>query len=727
MSTSHAEETHSILVKPLPKYMAVMSRDGIEAAVPVVKETGQNITWTTDPSIELPIKLSVDPSCMSSRPPITLIDQFAATVKQYGSNTALAIKRNGVYKKWLWDQYFTDVTRFAQAAIVTGLQPHQCVSIMGFNSPEWVIADIGTIFAGGMAAGIYTTNGTDATWYIAHHSESVIAVVEDATQTEKFVSVQSKLPHLRCIVQWSGDILPQHKATGIVVTWEEFLSRGDGGHDGAAENSAEELTAVLRQRLEKQRPGHCCSLIYTSGTTGNPKAVMLSHDNCTWTAAAALSEISITAQDAFVSYLPLSHVAAQLLDIHIPMLTGASVTFAQPDALKGSLVETLQEVRPTVFFGVPRVWEKIQERMQAVGASNGMIKQYIGAWAKNIGLSGNQIKLDNLFKPEYLHQSPPWGWFLADRVVFSNVKLALGLDRTRLRATAAAPISKETLDYFSSLDLPILSIYGLSESTGPATINLPHRQKAYTVGSLFPGAYLKLAQTDQNGQGEICLWGRHIFMGYLKDETNTRAALSLDGFLHTGDLGNVDEFGFLSITGRLKELLITAGGENVAPVPIEDAIKAELPMLSNVMVIGDQRKYLTCLLALKTDEIDGIPNDTISDVGHIALSEAGIHNVPKKITVQELLQNTTLRNALINTISQGIARANKNAVSQAQIVQKFTILVRDFSQATGELTPTLKLKRKVVHDMHQERIDDMYQDNGGYPIKAVHATAAAKL
>ena len=538
---------------------------------------------------------------------------------------------------------------------------------------------------GGMAAGIYTTNNAEATWYVANHSDSAIAVAEDTLQVEKFVSTKARLPHLRYIVQYTGTVSPAHREAGV-VSWKDFLLLGDTVDDTA-----------LIERKAYQKPGHCCMLIYTSGTTGNPKAVMLSHDNLTWTASAALNVLDLHSSDRIVSYLPLSHVAAQLIDIHLPMYCGASVSFARPDALKGTLVDTLVEVRPTIFFGVPRVWEKIEEKMKLIGASNGVVKQALGSWAKRVGLSGSMARITG--------DALPWGWTLAEKVVFNNIKKALGLDQCRLRATAAAPIARETLEYLMSLDLPLLEIYGMSESTGPHTINFPHRQRMFSVGMPFDGAYHKLEHPDKDGNGEICMWGRHVFMGYMKNEEETRKTISPEGFLHTGDLGKVDENGFLFITGRIKELIITAGGENVAPVLIEDNIKAELPLISNAMVIGDKRKFLSAILTLKSDmDAEGNPTDKLSESAVQWLNANGVQCTYGQASVRETLKNEQV----LKLVQEGIDRANKLAISAAQRINKWSIIPTDFSLASGELTPTLKLKRRVVLDNYADLIASFY-------------------
>jgi len=426
---------------------------------------------------------------------------------------------------------------------------------------------------------------------------------------------------------------------------------------------------------------------------------MISHDNATWTSQAVINMLDMNENDSIISYLPLSHVAAQMIDIYGPMSTGLSVWFAQPDALKGSLGQTLKEIKPTAFLGVPRVWEKIYEKMQEVGKQTTGLKKIIGDWAKNKGLDGG-YKLQR-------GEDVPWGWWLANTLVFENVKKALGLENTRLCATAAAPIAKETLDYFLSLNIPIYEIYGMSESTGPQTVNRPSAHKTGTAGPAIPGCEMKIHDPDKDGNGEICFRGRHIFMGYLKNDKDTSETIDEEGWLHSGDIGRIDKEGYLSITGRIKELLITAGGENVPPVLIEDEIRSELGhVISNVMVIGDRKKFLSCVVTLKTtskpDPKSGeYPfTNTLVPVAVTAFQSTG----SKASTVDEAINDPKVREYIEN----GIKRANKRAASNAQVIQKFEIIKDDFTIEGNELTPTLKLKRRIVLEKYKDIIEKMY-------------------
>jgi long-chain-fatty-acid--CoA ligase ACSBG len=645
---------------------------------------GKGKLWITDPRDDLEIRMGKEG--VSAIAPKTVMEVFKTTVDKVGRKPALRIKRNNNWVEWTWKQYYDEVLQFGRALIHVGLQPRQCISILGFNSPEWFIADLGAIAAGGIAAGIYTTNGPDACKYILEHSESVVVVVENEHQLNKILAIRPGLPFLKAIVQWSGDV---PKVEGV-FSWKDFMD--------LANNVPNE---EIERRIQEQKPTQCCTLIYTSGTTGPPKAVMISHDNLMFTASSGIEMQKFTPNEVMISYLPLSHIAAQIVDIHGPLMLGCTIHFAQPDALKGSLSVTLKEVRPTAFLAVPRVWEKIQEKMREVGRNSSGLKLAIASWAKAVGLEGAYAKQNR--------RSTPWGWWVASKVVFKPVSNALGFDRCRFAVSSAAPISRDTLEYFFSLNIPVLEVYGMSECTGPETANLTDAFKIGSAGRPLPGTELKIDKPDSEGNGEICWRGRNVFMGYMKNDAATAETVDEEGYLHSGDIGKIDEDGFLWITGRIKELIITAGGENIPPVLIEDELKNELgSVIANVMVIGDRRKFLSCLFTIRaapkkelvdgqypfTNEIHPDARRVLEEIGSEAVAIEDAKKCPK---LQKWLEN-------------GMNRFNKRATSNAQQVRKFLIADEDFAIENDLLTPTMKLKRRIVLQRYGPAIDKMYEE-----------------
>ncbi|XP_046571351.1 long-chain-fatty-acid--CoA ligase ACSBG2-like isoform X3 [Haliotis rubra] len=643
-----------------------------------------------------PVRLRMSERGPGAVKPITVPTLLRQVAQKVPNNVALAVKRNGQWVKWTYSQYYATVCRTAKAFIKLGLEPCSGVGIIGFNSPEWFFADLGAIFAGGLATGIYTTNTPEACQFVASNAKINIIVAENNMQLEKFIKIKDQLPHLKAIIQYSGEIA--HRES-FVYSWEDFVKLGDDVPD-----------SQLEDRLKDVAPNKCCTLIYTSGTTGNPKGVMLSHDNVTWTAKATGDANKLRfGEEISVSYLPLSHVAAQVLDIYLPISFGGTVNFAGPDALKGTLGQTLKEIRPTSFFGVPRVWEKMMERMLAIGKETTGLKKKISTWAKGVGLKGN-YNLQNGFSKRgksCKRAGLPFGFGIANALVFSKVRAALGFDRCRFFISGAAPITRDTLEYFLSLNIPIAEVYGMSESSGPHTFGRDGAEnRIMSVGFEFGGIQTKLANIDSDGNGEICMFGRDVLMGYLENEEKTKETMDEEGWLHSGDIGKKDKDGFLFITGRIKEIIITAGGENIAPVPIEDVVKECIPAISNCMLIGDKKKFLALLITLKTE----VDPDTLEP--QVQLTAPAMEwcraQGSTATTVSDILDRPDT--AVLKAVQAGIDKANSRAVSRAAKIQKWSILPKDFSIPGGELGPTLKLRRPIVAKMYLKTIDAFYAE-----------------
>uniref|UniRef100_A0A6Q2X3L4 Long-chain-fatty-acid--CoA ligase ACSBG2 n=1 Tax=Esox lucius TaxID=8010 RepID=A0A6Q2X3L4_ESOLU len=640
--------------------------------------------WTSRGDGE--VKLRMGDSGIAAEPPLTVDQMFKSAVERFGRYTALGWREGEQTKTLSYKEYYQACRTAAKSFLKLGLERYHGVGILGFNSAEWFISDIAAILAGGFAVGIYTTNSPEACQYVAENCKANIIVVENQKQLQKILQIQDKLPHLKAIIQYK-DALKEKRPN--LYTWADFMELG-----------RDESDTQLDGIIATQKPNQCCTLIYTSGTTGQPKGVMLSHDNLTWTALSVGCHVRLTeatkSQEIVVSYLPLSHIAAQMVDIWVTMKVGGATYFAQPDALKGTLVNTMREVRPTAFMGVPRVWEKMQEKMKSTGAKSSTVRRKVAVWAKGVGLQTNLRKMNQT----------PVNYRLAKKLVFTKVRKALGLDRCTKCYTGAAPITKDTLEFFLSLDIPLYELYGMSESTGPHTISQSEAFRLTSCGKVIPGCETKIHSPDEEGNGEICFWGRHVFMGYLNMADKTKDALDDEGWLHSGDLGKHDENGFLFITGRIKELIITAGGENIPPVPIEDAVKEALPLVSNAMLIGDKRKFLAMLLTIKcqVNGDTGAPEDELTPEAIELCRKLG----SSATRVSEIAGG---RDRVIHAaIQDGINRVNENATSNAQRIQKWTILGQDFSIFGGELGPTMKLKRPVVMKMYKEQIEHFYKE-----------------
>jgi long-chain acyl-CoA synthetase len=561
------------------------------------------------------------------------------------SSIAYQAKVGGQWQGTTWNTFVGEVRTAARALMSLGFPRGGKVAILGFNRPEWVILDHAAMMAGGAAAGIYTTCSAEEVQYIVHHSEAHVVLVENASQLAKIEAKRAELPLCKWVVLMRGT-----PARGeSVLTWEDFLARASDTPESA-----------LDERIDAIEQADLATLIYTSGTTGPPKGVMLSHENLAWTARMMMEVGDGSAEDVSLSYLPLSHIAEQMASILMPATAGSTVYFAE--SLE-KLADNLKECRPTVFFGVPRVWEKFHAALSSKLDEITGVKRRLVQWARSVSSMVHRFRDRGERVPRGLEIQ----YRLADKLVLGKLKAALGFDRARTLISGAAPIAPDVLEFFASLDLPIREIYGQSEDCGPTSFNLPGKTKLGTVGVPMPGLECKIAD-----DGEILVRGPNVFLGYYKDPDATAESLE-DGWLRSGDLGTFDKDGFLSITGRKKEIIITAGGKNIAPKNIEAAMK-QCPLVGECVVIGDRRKYLTALI-------------TLSEAGAQVEDEGEL-----RATIQ----------AQLDQVNQTLARVEQ--------IKKFTILPRPFGIDTGELTPTLKIKRKVVAEMYAREIETLYTD-----------------
>lgn len=564
---------------------------------------------------------------------------YYITTKYQNTNALVSNKGDHITYKMYGDL----VQQFGSSLITKwGISKGDRVGIIGFNSPLWMVAHLGTMCAGGVSVGIYPTNSKESCSYIMNHSSVKVLVVENEKQLMKFLDGNTNLlnyDNLRVVVSYGGKISQEIKDINkilIIDDWSKFVDL--------------DISPELTDRRNNINPSDPATFIYTSGTTGVQKAVIVSHHNIVSIIKSFVDRLRDQNElglnqgcERIISYLPLNHIAAQMFDIYMAITGAMTVYFADPDALQGSLGKTILKVKPTMFIGVPRVWEKMEEKIKE--------------------------ELNNL----------PW-WkktivnILTEHVpnIKNNFILGkLGLDQCKYQVTAAAPISQETKDFFINLDFRLYDLYGMSETTGPVTMNLPDSYNDKSVGKVLNNLNIKIGEDGLiNQEGEIMIKGNTVFAGYFDLPEQTQEVFTHDKWMKTGDLGKIDHRGFLYLTGRSKELLITAGGENVPPVPIEDSIKKHMSFVSDVMVIGDKRKFLSALLTIKSSDNN----------------------------------NTDIK----NLIDQHMVLVNKDCISSAQQIKKWIIVPNVFTVDTGELTPTMKLRRKFISDKYNKEIDEMY-------------------
>jgi len=586
--------------------------------------------------------------------PDTVVQLFQAAVESHRDRPAMRVRRGDSVETTTWARYGAAVRQAARGLVGLGVAPGDGVVILASNRPEWFVVNLAAMAAGALPAGIYATSTSEQCRYITDHAGATVAVVETREHLERFLEVRPALPRLRTIVALEDDAAGEG-----VLSWASLLEKGAMIDEEA-----------LVGRVAAIRPEHPCTLIYTSGTTGPPKAVALTHRNVTWIASSVPTLFGVGPDDRLISYLPLSHIAEQAVSLYLSMTSGACVHFVPRFE---RLAEELAAVRPDVFLGVPRVWEKIQAGIEARAAGGSPLQRRVAAWARRVGLAAGYARQQG--------RRVPWGYPLAKRLVFSKVRRALGLDAARLCVVSAAPIARETLEFFLSLDIPILEIYGMSECTGPATASLPGAYRTGTAGRAWPGSEIRIAE-----DGEVLIRGPHVFHGYYRDDEATRQAVDANGWLHSGDLGALDEDGYLRITDRKKELIITAGGKNIAPQVVEGRLK-QIPVVSQAVAYGDRRPYLVALLTLDPARV---------------VAEAARAGSPARTPADAALCPVFRRavEAAIQGVNQGLARHEQ--------IKRFAILPRELRVDEDELTATLKLKRRVIHERYRDVIESLY-------------------
>ncbi len=567
---------------------------------------------------------------------------------------AYYVKEGGRWKPSNWRTYADEVRAAGRSLMSLGVASKGAVAILGFNRPEWVIFNLGAMSIGAYAAGVYTTCSPQEIQYIVDHAEASVMLVENKHQAEKVAAQREILPHLMHVVAMkdAGDLGKD------VMSWEDFM---DLGKDVASADFDEALQAL--------EPDGLATLIYTSGTTGPPKGVMLTHENLAWTASQLSSTMDSRVGDCVLSFLPLSHIAEQMVTIHGPITFGGAAYYAE--SLE-AVPDNLKEVQPTIFFAVPRLWEKFHAKLSSKLSEATGVKEHLVTWVRGVCTQVSDHRNRGKALPFALEMQ----YKLAQKLVLDKLKPALGLSRARFCVSGAAPISREILEFFASLDIVVHEVYGQSEDTGPTTLNINGRTKLGSVGPALPGVEVKIAE-----DGEILVRGKNVCAGYFKDEAATQETFK-DGWLHSGDLGEFDSQGFLNITGRKKDIIITAGGKNVAPKNIEASLK-DNRIINEAVVIGDRRKYLTAL---------------------VTLDEEAVEEFLKASKKSEELPDDP---AIVAEVKSAFEKTN-STLAQVETIKKWTILPRNLSVENGELTPTLKVKRNKVNENFSAEIESMY-------------------
>jgi long-chain acyl-CoA synthetase len=584
----------------------------------------------------------------------TIADLLPNAVQRFGRNPAVMFKDEG--GKWVTRSYSEvadTVRRLSLGLVELGVEKGDRVSILANTRPEWTYFDFAALTAGAVVAPIYQTNSPEECQYVLTDADAKVVVVEDEEQMEKIRKVRGDCPKLEHVIRMTGSS-------------EDAISMPDLEARGAERDESE-----WEQRWRSVTPDDICTFIYTSGTTGPPKGCVISHGNYR-AMLDMVNEVSVIEEEELTYlFLPLAHSFAVLIQFGSFDL-GATLAYWERDPLK--IAANLQEVRPTYFPSVPRIFEKIYTAATAKAESAGGLTKLIFDWAVRVGKKVRALERQGRQPGPLLRLQ----YAIADRRVLSKIRDLFG-GRLRLAVSGAAPINPEILRFFEAAGVLVLEGWGMTETSTAATISTPEDYKIGTIGKPFPGCEVKIAE-----DGEILVKGPNVFQGYYKNPEATREALR-DGWLHTGDLGEIDEDGYIKITGRKKDIIITAGGKNITPANLEAEIKQH-PLVSQCVVIGDRRPFLIALVTLDPEE---------------ATKYAQEHGLPPDPAA--LAENAEVRASIeahVEKINQRFARVEQ--------VKKVRILPHDLSQAGGELTPTLKVKRAVVASKYEREIDELY-------------------
>ena len=593
----------------------------------------------------------------------TLVDVFNRNARDYADKAAIHWKEGDIWRHLTWSQYRRSVQEAAAGLISLGVSGGDFVAIMSGNRPEHVIGDLAAVHAGATGVTIYSTLAQSQIQYVAANCGAKVAILEDLSFMKRWEAIKAELPALSHVILMEGS--ENYDMVDWVLSWDDLMERGRSAL--AADPGLVERAAAAA------KPEGLATLIYTSGTTGVPKGVMVTHRNVMWTAECVRRGTNLADNPRMVSYLPLAHIAERMSTHYLGAYLAGEVWYC-PDV--GLVLEYVTKARPTLFVAVPRVWEKFHNRLEARFGEDPKREKLIRsavAHGESVMRTRQSGKTPGLIDRVKLA--------LFERLIFSKIRHGLGMDAIDIAITAAAPISADLIFFFRGIGLPLFELYGMSETTGPATSNLPDAEKVGSVGRALPGVEVVLAD-----DGEILMRGGVITSGYYRAPEETAEAFDSEGWLHSGDLGRFDDDGFLFIVGRKKEIIINAAGKNIAPAKLETALKNH-QLVAQACMIGDGRQYLSMIFALDAEE-------------------APIWAAKHSVAFTDLASFSRLPE--VRAELQSALDAANQEVSRVEQVKKFVIVPDAWTPDSGEITPSLKLKRRVVLEKYSSDIESMY-------------------
>lgn len=592
---------------------------------------------------------------------------FWNAVKARGPQVWMRQKDLGIWRSWTWQQTGDAVREISHGLMALGFEAHDTASILSNTTIEWVLCDLGVLSAGGVSNGIYPTDAAEQVQYLCEDSRTTVLFVENDEQLDKALEVRDHLPLLKKIVVVDMDGLRDLDDPGVISldALRQLGREHHKAHPGAVE-----------ARVNALKPADLAILVYTSGTTGKPKGAMHSHAGLVYTVRGYNTLIARSEDDECMCFLPLCHIAERMGGEYFSLYTGAKLNFVEnPETVP----ENVREIAPTVFTAVPRVWEKFYSGVMITLKEASGLQQAAYAWAIGVG----QKVADLVMAKQPVPGSLKLQFKLARALVLNNVRKLIGIHRARFLVTGAAPISPDLVRWYLALGVPMLEVWGMTETCGASTGIPAERIKPGSIGPAAAYNEVRIAPDT----GEILVRGPNVFMGYLNLPEKTAETIDADGWLHTGDVGVMDEEGFFRITDRMKDIIITAGGKNITPSELENELKFS-PYVTDAVVIGDQRPYLTVIIMIDQENVEKYAQD---------------HDVP--FSNYASLTRAPEVQALIQT---EIDRVNKKFARVEQI-KKFFLLDTQLSAEDEELTPTMKLKRKLVQTKYAEQIDAMYR------------------
>lgn len=591
---------------------------------------------------------------------------FWNAVKARGPNVWMRQKEFGIWRAWTWNETATAVREIGHGLMALGFESRETASILSNTNIEWVLCDLAVLSANGVSNGIYPTDAAEQVEYLSVDSSTTVLFVEDDEQLDKVLAVRGRLPKLKKIVVFDMEGLRDFD-DAQVISLDALRALG--------RQHLQEHPTALEQRIAACKPEDLAILVYTSGTTGRPKGAMHSHQGLVYTVRGYNTLVARDEDDECMCFLPLCHIAERMGGEYFSLYTGAKLNFVEnPETVP----ENVREIAPTVFTAVPRVWEKFYSGVMITLKEAGALQQAAYSWAIGIG----QRVADHVLKGEAVSALLKMQFRLARVLVLDNVRKLIGIHKARFLVTGAAPISPELVRWYLALGVPMLEVWGMTETCGASTGIPANKMKP---GSIGPAADFNEVKLDP-ATGEILVRGPNVFMGYLNLPEKTAETIDPDGWLHTGDVGLKDEEGFFRITDRMKDIIITAGGKNITPSELENELKFS-PYITDAVVIGDKLPYLTVIIMIDQENVEKYAQD--NDVPFS--NYASLTRAPE---VQQVIQD------VIDGVNKKFARVEQ--------IKKFFLLDTQLSAEDEELTPTMKLKRKLVQEKYAPQIRAMY-------------------